>query len=390
MFNVAVFKMKDMIRYLIYIILTLLIIIIASKYITKNEKETLDISKKINTNIIKTQIQKLISQNYKPCINTELSSIKKINEKQETKNEETPKEKNYMKKIITTEIGSIKKVKEKPQEQTNQEQTEQEQPQEEQKELATTGEKTEIITNNPIEEKYNAQYGNVKIKNGTNIQLTEEIMNPNITIENKNILIFHTHSCESYTSSDSYPYTPTGNFRTTDLNYSVTRVGTELETYLKQYGIPTVHNTSYHDYPAYNGSYTRSLQTVETMLQTTPSDIIIDLHRDAIGSRSDYAPIVKIGDDVAAQIMYVIGTDQGGLEHPNWQQNLKFAIKVQQKAEEMYPGLFKPLMLTEYRYNQHAGKYASIMEVGATGNTLEQCLTSMKYLSKVLDEVINK
>ena len=45
-------------------------------------------------------------------------------------------------------------------------------------------------------------------------------------------------------------------------------------------------------------------------------------------------------------------------------------------------------MLTEYRYNQHAGKYASIMEVGATGNTLEQCLTSMKYLAKVLDEVI--
>ena len=28
------------------------------------------------------------------------------------------------------------------------------------------------------------------------------------------------------------------------------------------------------------------------------------------------------------------------------------------------------------------------MEVGATGNTLEQCLTSMKYLAKVMDEVM--
>ena len=231
--------------------------------------------------------------------------------------------------------------------------------------------------------------GNVKIKNGTKINLTEEIMNPeNITINNKDVLIFHTHSCESYTSSDSYTYTPTGNYRTTDLNYTVTRVGTELATQLQQYGITTIHNTDYHDYPAYNGSYTRSLQTVERILKTNPTDIIIDLHRDAIGSRPDYAPIVKIGNDVAAQIMYVIGTNEGGLNHPNWQQNLKFAIKVQQKAEEMYPGLFKPIMLTEYRYNQHAGKYASIMEVGATGNTLEQCLTSMKYLAKVLDEVI--
>jgi stage II sporulation protein P len=54
----------------------------------------------------------------------------------------------------------------------------------------------------------------------------------------------------------------------------------------------------------------------------------------------------------------------------------------------MYPGLFKPIMLTKSRYNQHTAKYASIIEVGATGNTLEQCLTSMKYLAKVMEEVI--
>ena len=43
-------------------------------------------------------------------------------------------------------------------------------------------------------------------------------------------------------------------------------------------------------------------------------------------------------------------------------------------------------MLTKSRYNQHTGKYASIIEVGATGNTLEQCMTSMKYPSKIFDE----
>ena len=250
------------------------------------------------------------------------------------------------------------------------------------------GVKTEVITN-PITESYNVEYGKVKIKNETDYELTQEMLTPDITIENKNIILFHTHSCESYTSSEAYPYTPTGNYRTTDLNFTVTRVGTELETQLKQYNYNVVHSTDYHDYPAYNGSYTRSLKTVENILQTTPADIIIDVHRDAIGSRSDYAPTVRIGDtDEAAQIMFVIGTNAGGLWHPNWNQNLKFAIKIQEKAEEMYPGLFKPIMLTESRYNQHTGKYASIIEVGATGNTLEQCLTSMKYLAKVMSEVI--
>ena len=196
---------------------------------------------------------------------------------------------------------------------------------------------TQVITNNPITEKYTAQYGKVKIRNQTTYELTEDMLKPDIKIENKNILLFHTHSCESYTSSEKYPYTQTGNYRTTDLNYTVTRVGTELENYLKKYNLNVVHNTSYHDYPSYNGSYTNSLKSVESMLQTTPSDIIIDLHRDAVGSRPDYAPTVKIGEDSVAQIMFVIGTNQGGLWHPNWNQNLKFAVKIQEKAEEMYP-----------------------------------------------------
>ena len=85
--------------------------------------------------------------------------------------------------------------------------------------------------------------------------------------------------------------------------------------------------------------------------------------------------------------MFVIGTNGGGLEHPNWSQNLKFAIKVQQKADELYPGLFKPIHLTNSRYNQHVAKAANIIEVGATGNTLEEAIESMKYLAKILSEI---
>ena len=102
---------------------------------------------------------------------------------------------------------------------------------------------------------------------------------------------------------------------------------------------------------------------------------------------SSYAPTVKIGDEYAAQLMFVIGSDGGGKEHKNWQKNLKFAVKIQEKANELYPGLFKPIILRNSRYNQNLGIGASIIEVGATGNTLDQCLVSMKYLAKVLKEI---
>ena len=69
---------------------------------------------------------------------------------------------------------------------------------------------------------------------------------------------------------------------------------------------------------------------------------------------------------------------------------MKFAVKIQEEAEKLYPGLFKPILLRNSRYNQHLGKAACIIEVGSTGNTLDQCLNSMKYLSLVMNEALKK
>lgn len=184
-----------------------------------------------------------------------------------------------------------------------------------------------------------------------------------------------------------YEYEATGNYRTTDLNYSVARVGTELTNYLKEKGFNVTHNTTYHDYPAYSGSYARSLNTLEGLLEGKNTQLVFDLHRDAVGSSNEYAPTIKINDNYVAQIMFVIGTNGGGLEHPNWVQNLKMAVKIQEKANEIYPGLFRPIIIRNSRYNQHLTNGSSIIEVGATGNTMEQCILSMQCLSNVLAEV---
>ena len=399
MFNITVLKARDLIKYLAGMIISITAVILISKTFSKTEIKQSVIEKEV-----KSKIGILSEKSIVSSLDQTMPAIKSINKEQkESQKENTKKDNNdLLEAMLYTQISSIKGI-EKMQENTKKQEVKEEEIKKEQekiekeetntentnKEPEQAGTKTEVITNNPIAENANVRYRNIKIKNQTDYTLTEDMLKPDIEITNKNIVLFHTHSCESYTSSPNYTYTPTGTFRTTDLNYTVVRVGTELENNLKQYNYNVVHSKDYHDYPAYNGSYTRSLATVENILKQTPSDIIIDVHRDAVGSRSDYAPTVKIGDtDEAAQIMFVIGTNNGGLWHPNWNQNLKFAIKIQEKAEEMYPGLFKPIMLTKSRYNQHTGKYANIIEVGATGNTLDQCLTSMKYLAKVMNQVL--
>lgn len=247
---------------------------------------------------------------------------------------------------------------------------------------------TEEVQENNLTPKYTTEYASVKINNQSKFELTEEILNPDIEITNKkDVLIYHTHTCESYTPSEGYEYEASGNFRTTDLEKSVARVGTELKAYLENKGFNVTHNTTYHDYPAYSGSYSRSLETLQTILTGEDTQIVIDLHRDAVGSNSSYAPTVKIDDIYAAQLMFVIGTDGGGLEHPNWKQNLKIAVRIQEKANEMYPGLFRPIIVRNSRYNQHLTTGSSIIEVGATGNTMEQCILSMQCLANILQEV---
>lgn len=357
-----VIKFKDIIKYLACIILIISVFILFARYFLNLNKDKKFINKTALTE----------------CLGSVMPEVSELNENKE--NDETKT--SGITKILETELGYIKLKKEDT--------TQIETPTDNKKlEEAKTGVSTEVIESG-IENKFTNAYGSVQIKNGTKYDLTEEILTPNFELTNKkDIIIYHTHTCESYTPTENYNYEQTGTYRTTDLNYTVARVGDELTNYLTNYGYNVVHDKTYHDYPAYTGSYGRSMNTITNIMKSgTNAQMIIDLHRDAVGANNNYAPKVKIGEEYAAQLMFVIGTDGGGMEHPNWQRNLKFAVAVQQKANEMYPGLFKPIILRNSRYNQNVSDAATIIEVGATGNTMEECLTSMKYLSKVFSEIV--
>ena len=380
MFNVTIINIKDSIKYITTLIITLLLIFFLTKIFPKIKKDDI-----LNINLSERLIE---------CLNIEIPAIAKTYYKSQNTLKEDVEEvakESIIQRILSIELSQIQEVKNEETADNQNEENNNQVVEDNDTNISTdiaTGVKTEIATQNPISESYNVEINGVKIKNETSFPIDNTILENTLDINKDNVIIFHTHTCESYTPSEQYQYQQTGNFRTTDLNYTVSRVGDELTNYLLGFGFNVNHDKTYHDYPAYTGSYTRSLQSVENDLKTFSSDIIIDLHRDAIGSKSNYDPSVKIGDDVAAQLMFVMGTNGGGLYHPNWKSNLQFAIELQQKANEMYPGLFKPMIVRNSRYNQHLGKAACIIEVGATGNTLEQCLNSMKYLSKVLEEYL--
>jgi hypothetical protein len=48
------------------------------------------------------------------------------------------------------------------------------------------------------------------------------------------------------------------------------------------------------------------------------------------------------------------------------------------------------MIVRNSRYNQNLAEGACIIEVGATGNTLEEAIGSMKYLSNVLEIVMKQ
>ena len=382
MFNVTVVNIKGLLKFLVFIILMCGIIFFIYSSVSSEK-----LSNEINSNVTEEKKSKYISF----ILNKTIPGIGQINGTDMILSETTYSETgSVVQFLLAYQLPAMKALSPLDTNNSDNPPVEIAQNTETTPEVshADTNVTTEVIPNN-VPNKYTDDYNGVEIKNGTNYNLTEDILNcDNLDFNKKDIMIFHTHTCESYTPTEQYSYEETGTFRSTDLNYSVVKVGDVLTEQLQSYGFNVVHDKTYHDYPAYSGSYGRSEATVKNLLNShAETDIIIDLHRDAIGDTS-YAPSVKIGDEVVSQLMFVIGTDGGGLEHPNWKENLKFAIKVQEKANELYPGLFRPILLRNSRYNQQLGKAACIIEVGATGNTLEQSMGSMKYLSKILDEVL--
>jgi len=206
------------------------------------------------------------------------------------------------------------------------------------------------------------------------------------------VLIVHTHTSEAYTQSAGWFYKESDRLRTLQPEHSVVRVGAEIAQVLEDAGIGVIHDTSYNDYPDYNGSYTRTGEKIETWLAKYPSlQVVLDVHRDAV-ENADGTPrrdAVTLSDGrQSARLMLVVGTNQGGTYHPDWQENLSLALKTHALVERAEPGLCRNIDLRTERFNQHLSPGCLLVEVGSTGNTMPEALAAGAVFAEALAKLL--
>lgn len=245
----------------------------------------------------------------------------------------------------------------------------------------------------------NLKYQKIYIKNqtGQNINLKTELLTlPKIKIATTNepqILIVHTHTTECYMNEERGYYTDSDATRTTNEEKNIVAVGKVLKENLEENGIISIHATEKHDHPEYSGSYSRAEETIKKYLKKYPSiKVVVDLHRDSVtdenGTKS--ALVTEIEGKKAAQVMLVSGCQSGSVTgFPNWRENFRLAIRLQQTMEVLYPTLARPILFTERKYNQHLSTGSLLIECGTEANTLEQAKYSAELLAKSLASTLN-
>lgn len=244
----------------------------------------------------------------------------------------------------------------------------------------------------------NTAYNNVYLNNQSGVKIDIKKMistyiSPiNAKSEKPQVLIYHTHASENYMTDNSDYYTASDLNRTSNQKKNVIGVGNKIEELLKKGGISVLHDKTLHDNPSYNGSYYRSAVTVEKYLKKYPSiKVVLDIHRDAIGDKDDLVkPVIKVNGKSAAQVMICVGSNTGSVDYyPNWKENLKFGLKLQQTIEVLYPGLARALFLAQDRcYNQNLSKGSLIIEFGTNANTFSEAEYSASLVSKALISVL--
>ena len=238
-------------------------------------------------------------------------------------------------------------------------------------------------------------WGRAYVSNSTDYSITPELLSQPFSAAlgegDPQILIVHTHGSEAYTPAEDNGIVWSGEHRTTDYRYNVVHAGDEMAAVFAQAGISVLHDRTLYDYPSYTGAYDRSLTAIEGYLAQYPSiRFVLDVHRDAIedASGNQYKVVCDTDEGVSAQMTLVVGSDGGGLTHPNWQENLKLAAAIQNTLLEENDTLMRPILLRNSRYNQHVTVGSLLIEVGAAGNSPEEAALAARLFAQGMVETI--
>lgn len=206
------------------------------------------------------------------------------------------------------------------------------------------------------------------------------------------ILVYHSHTTEAYSLLDSGFYIKSDS-RSKNTARNMARVGDELVRYLEKAGFVVIHDREIHD-TDYNSSYDSSREVIEQFLEEYPSiEVTIDVHRDDItySNKTKVKPTVEINGKKAARMMLIAGCEYNRVKNfPDWKYNLRFDLQVQNKVNQLYPQLMRPILFSERKYNMYETHNSFLLEVGTDANTLDEACYSARLFGKALGELLNE
>jgi stage II sporulation protein P len=218
--------------------------------------------------------------------------------------------------------------------------------------------------------------------------LKADVFAGSIFADSPTVLIYHTHGTESYAKGDTYEEGEI--FRSDNTNENVVAVGAAFARELEKLGIKVIHDTEMYDKESYSTSYASSKKAVKAWLELYPSiKYVIDIHRDSVVMSDRQVKLIsEIDGKRVAQIMLVVGTDEGGSSHTGWLDNFTAAVHLQSKMNEMYPTLARPIYLRTASFNQDLSPGAMLIEFGSCGNTLKEAIEAAKLTAEAMAEAL--
>lgn len=214
----------------------------------------------------------------------------------------------------------------------------------------------------------------------------DESLKKTLDEANPEVLIYHTHTHESY--YDGGNVDEGYNYNTDNNDYNVVGVGDVLAQELQEgYGIAVIHDKTIHD-TSYNDCYGRSNETVSSYLnQYGDFKLIIDLHRDSNSNRQ--AVTAEINGETVAKVMFVVAGNSS-----NYSSNTQLDNKLIEIINRLFPNLLRSTNIFVYdsginAFNLNLSNNILLLEDGSIANTATEAKLSAKYMARVIAEYIN-
>lgn len=212
-----------------------------------------------------------------------------------------------------------------------------------------------------------------------------EIENLNTEVVKKDpiVYIYNTHQTENYSTDYLADYTITPNIMIASYMLKENLEDYGIYAYVEENSVKEVLNKN-------KWKYAKSYKVTRSFMEQRTKEIntfkyYIDLHRDSV--KKKYTTTVINGINYA-KVMLLIG-----LDHDNYEANLKEAKKMNNLINEMYPGLSRGIYKKSGKgvngiYNQDFSQYVFLFEIGGVENNISEVNNTITAITEVLVKYI--